>query len=175
MALNLEGCDRTAGPQSLMSREGTPQPDSPRCGPCWPLLSVPAAGLGSSSGCQASEGLPTTHSSVGTGECHCGPSVRCGRVHTGPSYPSGPPAGRRRAKATVRIPLLWEHVCPEGYMRIYATAEEQGFTFQLISLDSTEPVTPFIVIRPLIQASGSLCRTGNHKTASPHRYLSAGS
>lgn len=156
-----------------MSWEGTPKPHSPSCVPCWRLLSVPAARLGSSSGCQAGEGLPTTHNSVGTGECHCGPSARCGRVHTGPSYPSGPPGGRSKGHSEHPSPLLWERMCPEGYMQTHATAQELGLTVQLVFLDSTAPVTPFTVIRALIQASSSLCRTSNHNTVSSHRHLSA--
>lgn len=64
-------------------------------------------------------------------------------------------------------------MCPEGYMQIHATAEEQGFTFQLVFLDSYEPVTPFTGIRTLIHASGSLGRTSNHKTVSSLRHLAA--
>lgn len=77
--------------QHSVTQEGTSPSHSPSCGPCWQQLSAPAAGLGSSSVCLAGEGLPTTHRSVGTGECRSGPSVHCGPVHTVLSYPSGPP------------------------------------------------------------------------------------
>lgn len=99
IAPHLEGCgDPTAdvGLQHLVPQEASPEPHSPSCGPCWRLLSVPAAGLGSSSACQAGEDLLTTHSSAGTGECHCGPAARCGRAHTDPSYPSGLPGEQKQ-------------------------------------------------------------------------------
>lgn len=37
----------------------------------------------------------------------------------------------RKQRQQWASPLLWERTCPEGYKQIHATAEEQGFTFQI--------------------------------------------